>query len=124
VGVGVKREESVALRHGVTKPGFVLPRSTPSGPVPREEGGSGSVPWVSTDDSPNIHDGAAGCPEDGHVRPLAGMQHQVTHFFATQQASHPGKHEPDLNQRAVLQACACRKGADSLDIDDAHSELQ
>jgi len=38
-GFVAKREESFALRHGVTKPGFVLPRSTPNGPVPTEEGG-------------------------------------------------------------------------------------
>ena len=82
-GLVAQREEIVTLRHGVTKPGFVLPRSTPNGPVPREEGGSGAVPCVSTDDSPNIRDGVVECPEDGHVRPLVGMQHQVpaTCFF-------------------------------------------
>ena len=47
-----QREGSVALRHGVAKPGFVLPCSTPNGPVPWKEGGSGAVPWVSTDSSP------------------------------------------------------------------------
>jgi len=110
-GLVAQREESAALRHGVTKPGPILPRSTPNGPVPRKEGGSGAVPWVSTDDSPNIRDDAAEGPGDGHVRPLAGMQHQVAHFFATRQASHPGKHQPNLNQWAVPQACACRKRA-------------
>ena len=55
-GLVAQREESAALRHGVTKPGPVLPRSTPYGPVPREEGGGGAVPRVSTDDSPNIRD--------------------------------------------------------------------
>ena len=58
-GLVAQREESVALRHGVIKPGSVLPRGTPNGPVPRKEGGGGAVPWVSTDDSPNVRDGAA-----------------------------------------------------------------
>ena len=104
--------ENVALRYGMIKPGFVLPHSTPNGPVPREEGGGGAVPWVSTDDSPNVRDNSAKRPEDdGHVRPLAKMQHQVAHLFTTRQASHPGKHEPDLDQRAVSQACTCRERA-------------
>ena len=38
------------------KPGSVLPHSTPNDPVPRENGGGGAVPWVSTDDSPNVRD--------------------------------------------------------------------
>ena len=80
------------------KPGFVLPHSTPKGPMPRENGGGGVIPWVSTDDSPNIRDDVAQCPEDGHVRPLARMQHQVVRLFAARQASHSGKHEPDLDQ--------------------------
>ena len=46
--------ESVALRYGMIKPGSVLPHSTPKGPVPRENGGSGAIPRVSTDDSPDI----------------------------------------------------------------------
>ena len=58
-GFVAQREESVALRHGVIKPGFVLPRSTPNDPVPREEGGGGAVSWVSTDVSPNVRDNAA-----------------------------------------------------------------
>jgi len=62
--------ESVTLRYGMIKPGFVLPHSTPKGPMPRENGGVGAIPWVSTDDSPNIRDDEAQCPEDGHVRPL------------------------------------------------------
>ena len=63
--------ESAALRYGMIKPGFVLPLSTPKGPVPRENGGVGAIPKVSTDDSPNIRDDVAQCPGDGHVRPLA-----------------------------------------------------
>ena len=110
-GLVAQREEGVALRHGATKPGPVLPRSTPNGPVPREEGGGGAVPWVSTDDSPNIRDDAAWCPEDGHVRPLARMQNQITHLFTTRQTSHPGMHKPNINQRAVPHACACREKA-------------
>ena len=49
--------------------------------------------------------------EDGHVRPLARMQHQVAHLFAARQASHLGKHEPDLDQRVVPQARTCRERA-------------
>ena len=60
--------ESVALRYGMIKPGFVLPHSTPKGPVPRENGGgAGAIPRASTDDSLNIRDDVAQCPEDGHV---------------------------------------------------------
>ena len=32
------------------KPCSVLPHSTQKGPMPRENGGSGAIPWVSTDD--------------------------------------------------------------------------
>ena len=46
--------------------------------------------------SPNIRDDASECPEDGHVRPLAIMQHQVAHLFATRQASHPGESDKAL----------------------------
>ena len=60
---------------------------TPKGPVPRENGGVGAISRASTDDSPNIRDDAAQCPEDGHVRPLAGMQHQVANLFAARRAS-------------------------------------
>ena len=44
--------ESVALRYGLIKPGFALPHSTLKGPLPRENGGVGAIPRVSTDDSP------------------------------------------------------------------------
>ena len=47
----------------------------------------------------------------GHVRPLDRMQHQVAHLFAARQASHPGKHKPDLDQRVVPQARTCRERA-------------
>ena len=79
--------------------------------MPRENGGVGAISRASTDDSPNIRDDAAQCPEDGHVRPLARMQHQVSHLFAARQASHPGKLEPDLDQRVVPQARTCRERA-------------
>ena len=39
------------------------------------------------------------------------MQHQVANLFAARQASHPGKHEPDLDQRVVPQARTCRERA-------------
>ena len=51
-------------RYGMIKPRFVLPHSTPKGPVPRENGGVGAIPRVSTEDSPSIRDYAAQCPED------------------------------------------------------------
>jgi len=35
-GLVAERVESVALRHGMIKPSFVLPHSAPNGPVPRE----------------------------------------------------------------------------------------
>ena len=66
-------------------------------------------------DSQNTRDNAAECPEDGHVRPLARMQHQAAHLFAARQASYPGKHEPNLKQRALPQARACRKGVLALE---------
>ena len=37
-GLVVQCVESAALRYGMIKPGFVLPHSTPKGPVPRENG--------------------------------------------------------------------------------------
>jgi len=39
------------------------------------------------------------------------MQHQILLLFAARQASHPGKYIPNLNQRAVPQASACRERA-------------
>ena len=39
------------------------------------------------------------------------MQHQILLLFAARQASHPGKYIPNLNQRAVPQACTCRERA-------------
>jgi len=106
-GLVAQREESVALRHGATNPGSILPHSTPKGPVPRENGGSGAVPRISTDDSPNIRDDAVECPKDCHVRPLAEVQHQVAHLFATRQASHPGK-RASMSQTSTKGPCQRR----------------
>ena len=53
-GLVLQCVESAALRHGLTKPVFVLPHSTPNGPVPRENGGGGAILWVSTNDSPDV----------------------------------------------------------------------
>ena len=104
--------ENAALRYGMIKPGFVLPHSTPNGPVPRENGGVGAISRVSTDDSPDIRDDAAQCPEDGHVRPLARVQHQVAQedYSGNRTATHQPLTGLDYlsSSRALTRAFKCR----------------
>jgi len=90
-GLLAQREGSVALRQRLSEPYFVLPRRTPDGPVPSEEGGGGAVLRVSIHDSPNVCGYGAKCPEDFHVRPLTKLQYYSAHLFAARQACHSGK---------------------------------
>jgi len=65
------------------------------------EGGSATVTRVRARDGPDIDMGAEKMLEQGHVRPLPRVQHEVGDLLAAREASHPGGHVPDLDKRIV-----------------------
>ena len=89
------KPDLVKPAHGIvllSELGFVVDSFTqhPKRPcdLSREEGGGGAVPRVRTHVNLNARVDAAGCPEEGHTRPLARTQHQIANLFTARLASY------------------------------------
>jgi len=65
------------------------------------EGGGATVTRVRARDGSDIDKDDEKMLEQGHVRALPRVQHEVEDLLAACEASHPGGHVPDLDKRVV-----------------------